>query len=175
MRTTVIRLRRFFDAAAKTFEYLSWLILLGWVALITLGVVMRYVFSSPLLFQVDLVSGLLAVFASLSFAGALAREQHIRVDILTRHLPKPLQRFLMTMSYLVTFLMSLAMIWVSQNLIYLAFRMKSTFDVSGILLWPFQAMFIFGFALLAAVSLFRFLEMVVAPKDQFEPEAASPH
>lgn len=164
MRKIVTKIRRVLDAAAKACELLTWLILLTWVTVITIGVVMRYVFASPLLFQVDLVSGLLAVFASLCFAGNLVREQHIRVDILTRHLPPVLQRWLVILSYFVTFIFAVLMVWASKTLIYVSFLMNSSFDVSGLPLWPFQAAFAFGFVLLACVSLLRFLEMVVVPQ-----------
>lgn len=163
MLKTVTRLSRATDAIAVACEYLSRAILLIWVAVITVGVVMRYVFAAPLLFQVDLVSGLLAVFATLGFAGVMVREQHIRVDLLTRHFAPRLQQALVALTHAVTFGFALAMIWASKNLVYISFRMGSRFDVSGLPVWPFQAAFIFGFVLLALAALMRLAVTLLTP------------
>ncbi|NDW06607.1 TRAP transporter small permease [Jiella pacifica] len=169
MKDIVLACSRKADVFAKMAEYLSWLVLLVWVGLIAVGVVMRYVFAAPLIFQGDLVSALLVVFASLSFASLLVREQHIRVDLLTRHFSLKAQYYLTAFSYLVTLLLSALMITASKNLIFLSYMMNSRFDVSGIIAWPFQAVFSFGFLLLGTVSLLRFLEMVVDPNGRLSP------
>jgi len=162
VKNLVINCRRAADRGVQICEYLSWLVLLIWVGLMTVGVVMRYVFSAPILFQVDLVSGLLVVFCSFSFASVLVREMHIRVDILTRQLGARTQRVLTGFSYLVTVLLSVLMVWASRNLIYISFMMNSKFDVSGIVLWPFQAAFAFGFILLGCAAFFRLLQTMVS-------------
>ena len=63
MKDIVLACSRKADVIAKMAEYLSWLVLLVWVGLIAVGVVMRYVFAAPLIFQGDLVAALLVVFA----------------------------------------------------------------------------------------------------------------
>ena len=167
------RIRRATDRLAQICEYLSWAILVTWVCLVTVGVVMRYIFTTPLLFQVDLVSALLVVFCASSFASLLARGEHISVDIVTRSLRPSTRRFLLGFSYFATFLFAILMLWATRNLIWISFMMKSKFDVSGLLLWPFQVAFAIGFVLLGLVALARFAELVFAPMPR--PDGATSH
>jgi len=146
-----VAIKRGIYALARLFEYICWFVLLGWVALMTAGVIARYVLRSPLIYQVDLVSLALVIFASFCVAPVFLKNEHIRVDLITRHLPKRVQDVLLLIAEGILLLFSVLIIYSSTDLIAHSLEVSSRTEVSNIPLTPFILCIPLGFGLLVMV------------------------
>ena len=149
---------------AHIFEYIGWFILLGWVGLMFLGTIARYVFRSPFLFQVDLVSVALVVFCTFCFSAIFLADEHIRVDLFTRLLPRRIQEILWLFSEGVFFGFSILIIYSSLGLISHALKVDSRMDVSNIPTAPFLLCIPVGFGILALVIITDFCDRLLQMK-----------
>ena len=143
---------------AKFMEYIGWAILLWWIFIMSAGTIMRYIFRSPLLFQADSVSMTLVVFCTFCFASAFLNGDHIRVDLITRFLPKRVQDFLWLLAEFVMSIYSLVMVISAVGLISHSIEVNAKLDISGIPLFPFQMCIPLGFGFLAIVVSIDFCE-----------------
>ena len=140
------------------FEYIGRGILLFWVALMSVGTFTRYALSKPLIFQSDLVSGMLVVFCTFCFAPVFIRGGHIRVDMITRRLPKKMQDWFWLFADVVIIIYTIVIIVSVFDLIADSYALNSKFDVSQIQLLPFQLCIPIGFGLLGLVTFVDFFE-----------------
>lgn len=157
---TFRRIKAIVNSLARIFEYVGWGILLGWVGLMFLGTIMRYVFHAPFIFQVDVVSVALVVFCTLCFASVFLDGEHIRVDLLTRFLPKKMQDLLWLFSEIVFIVFSSLVIFSSLDLIFHTIEVDSRLEVSNLPVAPFIMCIPLGFGLLILVILIDFIERV---------------
>lgn len=146
-------MKRGIHLLAHLFEYIGWFILLGWVALMTIGTIARYVFRSPLLFQIDLVSVALVVFATFCFGPVFLQGEHIRVDLFTRHLPNTVQQVLWLISESLFLVFTVLIIYSSFDLISHSIEVNSRLEVSEIPLTPFLLCLPVGLGFLGLVLL----------------------
>ena len=146
---------------ARIFEYVGWFILLGWVGLMFVGTIARYVFRSPFIFQVDLVSVALVVFCTFCFSAIFLADEHIRVDLFTRLLPQRVQEILWLFSEIIFLGFSILVIYSSLGLISHALQVDSRMDVSNIPTAPFLLCIPVGFGLLALVLITDFLDRML--------------
>jgi len=109
---------------ALVLEYVGWAILLGIVALMTTGTIARYVLHRPLLFQVEVVSAMMVAFCSFGFAVVFLQGGHIRVNLVTRHLPKPAQDCLWLFAELLTIMLAILIIVTIVDLVSLAVELN---------------------------------------------------
>ncbi len=129
-------------------ERVCWAVMLGWVAVMTIGTIMRYIFKKPMIFQVEVVSLGLVIFAAFSFAPVFAHREHIRVDMLTRHLPARYQKMLVIITECIFVLFCLIIIYSTFELVTHAIEVGSRSEISDIPLLPFILCIPIGFAVL---------------------------
>ena len=146
---------------ARLFEYVGWFILLGWVGLMFVGTIARYVFRSPFIFQVDLVSVALVVFCTFCFSAIFLAGEHIRVDLFTRLLPQRVQEILWLFSEIIFLGFSILVIYSSLGLISHTLQVDSRMDVSNIPIAPFLLCIPVGFGLLALVLITDFFDRLL--------------
>lgn len=146
------------EKGAKFLEYGGWLILIGMVSVMTIGTVMRYIFRSPLLFQVDLVELALLLFCCLCFASVFLRGGHIRVTLVTDHLPKRVQDWLWLFAELITIVFIVLLAIVFMPLILHSLDINAASEVVEIPLAPFQFFTIIGFGTFTLVLFVDFCE-----------------
>ena len=165
---SVARVQRTLLRISKIFEYVGWVLLLGWVVLMTLGVVLRYFFKSPLLFQSDVVSLMLVLFCTFCFAPIFLEKGHIRVDMITRRLPEKIQNILWLFVDIVTILAAVLMAISSKELIAHSLNVTARLEISGILLAPFQFCIPVGFVLLGAVVSLDLCQRIKLMKEEHQ-------
>ena len=143
---------------ARIFEFMGWGILLGWVGLMFAGTIARYIFRSPFIFQSELVSVALVVFCTFCFAAIFLADEHIRVDLFTRFMPKKVQEVLWLFSEAVFITFAVLIIYSSFDLISHAIEVNGRMEVSNIPTAPFLLCIPVGFGLLSLVILVDFCE-----------------
>ncbi|WPZ37285.1 TRAP transporter small permease (plasmid) [Thalassobaculum sp. OXR-137] len=148
-----LTVRRWLKMLSAAGEMAAWAIMMFWVTLIAAGVVARYVFVSPLIFQVDLASGLLVAFCTLCFGQLLVERSHIRVASLAERVPVGLQRWLWVATHALTAIYAVLVLASMDTLMRFSLQLGTKFDVSGMPLWPFQICVPIGFGLVAILAL----------------------
>ena len=141
---------------ARVSEYAGWGVLLGWVALMTVGASTRYLFHTPLIFQVEVVSSMLVVFCCLCFTPVFLRGGHIRVDLVTRRLPQRVQDWLWLFAEFVTLVFVILIISSVLDLIAHSLEINAKFPVFKMPIAPFQIFIPVGFGLFAFALLVDF-------------------
>lgn len=119
------------------------------VVLITVQVISRRVLATPMVLA-DELSGWLLVIATFSAMGyALLHEDHIRVTLLTDHLPATVQSLLRLAGGTIGIAVTGLLMWRTGAMAWDSY-VGGTFSVSGsdLKLWPVQAFMPIGFAIL---------------------------
>jgi len=129
-------------------ECVCWAVMLGWVAVMTVGTIMRYLFNRPMIFQVEVVSLGLVIFAAFSFAPVFAHKEHIRVDMLTRHFPAKIQILLDIIAECIFVIFCIIVICSTYELVTHTLEVGSRSEISDIPLLPFILCIPVGFAVL---------------------------
>lgn len=148
----MIRAKNLIYSVANIFEYIGWVLLLLWVVLMSVGTFMRYVLSKPLIFQSDLVSGMLVIFCTFCFGPVFIRGGHIRVDMITRRFSEKMQGWFCVFADVMIIIYTIVIIVSVVDLITSSFALNSKFEVSQIPLLPFQLCIPIGFGLLGLVT-----------------------
>jgi TRAP-type C4-dicarboxylate transport system permease small subunit len=122
--------------------------LLAMIALITLQVVLRRFFNSPIEYT-DEVSGYLLVAVTLpALSYAMEKGDHIRVDMGLERLPPPVLRWFRIGWCIVGIAFSALLAYETAAYALESSRMASVSIDSQMLLWPIQALVPAGFVLL---------------------------
>ena len=158
----MIRAKSLIYSVANIFEYIGWVLLLSWVVLMSVGTFMRYALSKPLLFQSDLVAGMLVIFCTFCFAPVFIRGGHIRVDMITRRFSKRTQDWFCIFADVVIIIYTIVIIVSVFDLIAFSFALNEKFEVSQIPLLPFQLCIPIGFGLLGLVTFVDLFERIYA-------------
>jgi TRAP-type C4-dicarboxylate transport system permease small subunit len=132
---------------------LAGLAVLAIVALISVDVLMRYFFNLPQLFVDELASFLqvLAIFGGLAYT--FRAGGHVRVDLLTSHLPPATRAWLRAVGLVLGLAFVLVVIWTTTQSALTAYRYGR---VSTVMLYPLWAPMLVipaGLALMAAAML----------------------
>jgi len=130
--------------------------LVGMMLLTCADVVMRYVFSRPIIGTYDLVSLMGAVLASFAMPYTMLKKGHVAVEILIQRLSKGTQLIIETFTHLIGISLFLVLVW---QAILLSRDMKAAGEVTPTLLLPFypivycMAICFFGLCLAILVNL----------------------
>jgi TRAP-type C4-dicarboxylate transport system permease small subunit len=134
--------------------------LLGMIALITLQVILRKLFNSPIEYT-DEVSGYLLVAVTLfGLSYAMEKGDHIRVDMGIDRLPAPVLRWLRVAWCVVGIAFSVLLAYETAAYAMESARLGSVSIDSQTLTWPIQALLPVGFGLLALELLMQLIEAV---------------
>ena len=146
------------------------------VLLVTYDVVMRSVFEEPQLFVDEVASFLQVLLIFGGAAYAFCAGAHVRVDIVTAHVRRPVRAWLRLVSLVLGVALLVTVIWVTTQSAYTAYRYGR---VSAVMLYPlwFPMAFIpAGLALLAlamAAALVRQIRVLRSPaaaRDEVPPD-----
>ncbi len=130
--------------------------LVGMMLLTCADVVMRYVFSRPIIGTYDLVSLMGAVLASFAMPYTMLKKGHVAVEILIQRLSRGGQLIIETFTHLIGISLFLVLVW---QAILLSRDMKAAGEVTPTLLLPFypivycMAICFFGLCLAILVNL----------------------
>lgn len=130
--------------------------LVGMMLLTCADVVMRYVFSRPIIGTYDLVSLMGAVLASFAMPYTMLKKGHVAVEILIQRLSRGAQLIIETFTHLIGISLFLVLVW---QAILLSMDMKAAGEVTPTLLLPFypivycMAICFFGLCLAILVNL----------------------
>jgi TRAP-type C4-dicarboxylate transport system permease small subunit len=134
--------------------------LLGMVGLITLQVILRKFFNSPIEYT-DEVSGYLLVAVTLfGLSYAMEKGDHIRVDMGIDRLPSRVLRWLRICWCLIGIVFSLLLAFETAAYAIESARLGSVSIDSQTLMWPIQALLPAGFGLLALELLAQLFDVV---------------
>lgn len=118
----------------------AWAILIL-TLVVSLEVVMRYVFSAPTAWAYDTSYMLYGTLFMMSGAYALAHTAHVRADVLSRYFSPRFQAGLDLLLFLLFFYPGvLALIWFGWDFFYASFRQDehSSFTPGGPPIWPYK-------------------------------------
>ncbi len=146
------------------------------VLLISYDVAMRYFFERPQLFVDELASFLqvLIIFGGLAYT--LRAGGHVRVDLVTAHVPPPARAWLRVVTLVLGLTFLIIVVWVTAQSALTAWRYGR---VSAVMLYPIWLPMLFipaGLGLMAAAMLPRFrrqLGVALGPRatrDEVAPE-----
>lgn len=138
---------------ARSASTLAGLAVLAIVLLISYDVLMRYFFDRPQLYVDELASFLqvFVVFAGLAYTYRLGG--HVRVDLVTSHLPRPARAWLRALGLVIGLAFLVAVIWTTAQSALTAHRYGR---VSAVMLYPIWVAMLFipaGLALMAVAML----------------------
>lgn len=111
------------------------------VCLVAGSAIMRYVVGSPFGFTEEVVGLLFASLAFLSIAYCALSDREIRVDIVYKAIPAPLQRIGQLISSVALLIFAVWIGWLAYDFIALSYRIGARTDMTGITLWPWMALF----------------------------------
>jgi TRAP-type C4-dicarboxylate transport system permease small subunit len=134
--------------ASKAASLIGGLAVLLMTGLISFDVLMRYFLGEPQLF-VDEVSGFLQVLVIFwGLAHTFRAGGHIRVDLLTTHLPAPVRAWLRVVTLAVGIALLAIVAWVTWESAWTAYRYGRVSTVMLYPLWPAMLLIPTGLALM---------------------------
>jgi len=154
--------------ASQAASFLGGLATLFIAGAVTCDVLLRYFLNQPLL-GVDEIAGFLQVLVVFwGCAYTFRQDGHIRVDLVTSHLPGPVRAWLRV----VTLLLGLALLgvvcWVTTTSALTAYRYQRVSVVMLYVLWPAMLLIPTGLALMAVAmlaTLGRQLRAALGPRE----------
>jgi len=162
---------RIFDRVARALELT---LAAGFIAAVLLNfgnVLGRYLLGISLLGSDELQVFIMIGMTFLGAAVVSRRNMHLRMDVLVRHLPRPVQVALRLIEQLL--LATLAGFVLTQSFYY-AERMwliGRTSDMTGVPMWIPHGFVVIGFALMLVIALWRTLGILRAPYARAAGEA----
>lgn len=144
-----------FDRIARAIEVALALAFICAVALNFGNVVGRYVFGVSLLGSDEVQIFIMVGMTFLGAAVVTRRNLHLRMDVLVRFLPSPVQLVLWIVEQLL--LIALAVFVLTQSYFYAhrMMRIGRTSDMAGVPMWIPHAMVALGFGLILLVAIWR--------------------
>ena len=139
--------------ASKAASFLGGLAILVLAGAITSDVLLRYFLNRPLL-GVDEIAGFLQVLVVFwGCAHAFREGGHIRVDLVTSHLPGPLRAWHRVVTLALGLLLLGVVCWVTTQSALTAYRYQRVSAVMLYPLWPAMLLIPTGLALMAVAML----------------------
>lgn len=143
--------------ASKAASFLGGLATLFIAGAITCDVLLRYFLNAPLL-GVDEIAGFLQVLVVFwGCAYTFQQDGHIRVDLVTSHLPGPVRAWLRVVTLLLGLVLLGVVCWVTTESALTAYRYQRVSVVMLFALWPAMLLIptglvLMGVAMLAALG-----------------------
>jgi TRAP-type C4-dicarboxylate transport system permease small subunit len=139
--------------ASKAASFLGGLATLFIAGAVTCDVLLRYLLNQPLL-GVDEIAGFLQVLV-VFWGSAYTFQQggHIRVDLVTSHLPGPVRAWLRVVTLLLGLVLLGVVCWVTTESMLTAYRYQRVSVVMLFALWPAMLLIPTGLALMGVAML----------------------
>jgi TRAP-type C4-dicarboxylate transport system permease small subunit len=153
--------------ASKAASFLGGLATLFIAGAVTCDVLLRYLLNQPLL-GVDEIAGFLQVLVVFwGCAYTFQQGGHIRVDLVTSHLPGPVRAWLRVVTLLLGLVLLGVVCWVTTESMLTAYRYQRVSVVMLFALWPAMLLIPTGLALMGVAmlaTLGRQLRAAVGPR-----------
>ena len=135
------------------------LLVIATMVVVGYSVVLRYVFGQPQVWTDELVSFWLVAIVTLGAADVLRRDGHIRIDLVTNHLPQHVQAWVDILGLISVILLSAVLTISGWEMIAFSWSVGLLSD--GYLelpLWIPQSFISIGFSLMGVAALHRLLQ-----------------
>ena len=120
------------------------------MALVSLNIILRYVFSSPLSGTLEMTELLMVPMVFMPLAFAQKSGGHIRADILYIRIPYPYKKPLDIVINVIGFLVCVLFVWQTSKDAFAAYQIRDiTAGHVRIITWPFRVTIPIGFLALA--------------------------
>jgi C4-dicarboxylate transporter DctQ subunit len=159
---------RSLEALCRFGTMIGALLVIATMVVVGYSVMMRYVFGEPQVWTDELVSFWLVAIVTLGAADVLRRDGHIRIDLVTEHLPPHVQGWVDVWGLLSVILLSAVLTISGWEMV--TFSWKVGLLSEGYLelpLWIPQSLVPIGFALMGLAALHRLIQRLRA----WKPEA----
>jgi TRAP-type C4-dicarboxylate transport system permease small subunit len=108
-------------------------------AFVALSAFMRYLVGAPFAFTEEFVGLLFSAMVFLALPYCSHAGQHIRVTLLTDHLPPSWRAYSSVASTLFTLLFCILFAWISFDFAWTSYELGARSDIGRLLLWPWMA------------------------------------
>lgn len=130
--------------------YISGIFALGIMILMCAEVAFRYIFSSPIEWEIDVVESLIVACVFMGAAYTLSKEGHVRVDIIIMRLSASKKRYLLALGHLFSLVFVVILTYYLADDAIRSFELKEmTSGVVPLPYFPIKALAAFGSLLLA--------------------------
>lgn len=165
-------LDRHIDRAARAIEIVLALAFLLAIALNFANVIGRYVLGSSILWADEIQ---IFIMIAMTFIGAAVvtwRRQHLRMDVIARLLPMPVQKLLKVVELLLVLALTCFVTYHASDYTLRMLDIGRTSDTAGVPMWIPHGSVALGFALVAIVSIWLCVKLVRTGK--VDEEASGP-
>lgn len=155
---------RHIDRAARTIEIVLALAFLLAIALNFANVIGRYVFGRSILWADEIQ---IFIMIAMTFIGAAIvtwRRQHLRMDVLAKMLPAPIQTLLKVLELVAMLALTGFVLYHATDYTLRMLDIGRTSDTAGVPMWIPHGSVAFGFGLIALVSLYLVVKLVQSGK-----------
>ncbi len=152
-------LKRITQGLNRILLAISMTMLILMMLLISIDVIMRYIFNAPVQGSFELTEYLMAVLIPFSIAYCAEQKSHVAVDLVYERLKKPLQNALDIFTAVLSIALTTLLVWQSYRYI---FEVKASGLTSSVLLipsYPFVAPTCIGMAVFALVLIVQLSEI----------------
>lgn len=168
------------DGTSKALSFLGGLATLAMTGLIAFDVLMRYFLNAPQLFVDEVVGFLQVLVVFWGLAYTFQGRGHIRVDLVTNHLPGPVRAWCRVATLALGIVIVGVLSWVTLESTLTAYRYERVSTVMLYPLWPAMLLIPTGLALMAVVMLRTLRRQLAAARgpratrDEVAPLALDP-
>lgn len=150
MRSSFLAFYTVYGRVMTWFAVVAGVALFGLMWLICANSITRKLFNVPIVGTLEITEALMPFVILLPMAFTQLRDGHIRVTLLTSHLPAPVRRYLHALTLLVGALFFAWVTFATVGFAYRAFAIGETaWGVIRIPLWPVKSIIVLGAALLS--------------------------
>jgi len=126
--------------------------------LTAMDVLLRYIFNRPISGALELTEYMMVILVAFGIAYCAVLKGHVRVEVLTSHLPPRVQSVISSITYLLSLSVFSLITWQGAIYIKLIFDDELTSTVLLIPRFPFVAILTLGCAIFSLVLLVDFLD-----------------
>ena len=157
---TVGVLERIIFSVTRFVNAMGVFFLIMMMAVITVDVVLRYIFNRPIQGSLEMVMFMLVLTILFGIPYAAVRRQHVSIDIITSQLSEHKRSVLECIMLLISLILAIIVVWRSVQYAMLKHSMNEASAVLQLPFSPFVFAVAFGFALLALAFCIQLLRHV---------------
>jgi TRAP-type C4-dicarboxylate transport system permease small subunit len=124
-------------------------------AFVALSAFMRYLVGAPFAFTEEFVGLLFSAMVFLALPYCSYSGQHIRVTLLTDHLPKSWRTYSDIAATIFTILFCILFAWIAFDFTWTSYALGARSDIGRLLLWPWMATMPLACLFMVIVALLR--------------------
>lgn len=136
-------------------------VLLGMMCLITVDVILRDIFNSPIVGANDFTTLMMMVLTSLSLSYCWTQRGHVRMELLVRYLPNRGKNICWTLAALSGVIVFGMMSAKAINVVFEAVKFEEITFEANVILWPFRIIFATGIVLFTVQLFTDFIRYLI--------------